>query len=517
MKRIGEWLGFAGLLLILGAAGLYVARPQWELAKNILLILGAISLLAAAYASFGSLRSFFAQRTTRYSVNVALMIILLLGIIVFVEAVSFRHSYRVDLTENKRYSLSSQTIKLLQSLKSPISATAFYRTDQPAKRVAEDLFKQYASYSKGKLTWQIVDPDRNPGLAKRYGVDSYGTVVLESGKKEEKVSDADEEKLTNGIVRVTRAGQRIIYVLKGHGERDIANSDKPGFSEAKSAMEKANYQVKDLLLIRDPKIPEDASILLIPGPKNDLFPPELAAIDGFIAKGGKALFMVDPFEAKGLTSYLEKYGVAVRNNLIIELSPIGQLFGAGPEIPVVAEYENHPITRDLRGVATLFPLSRSLEAQPKPPQGVSVQLLAKTSSRSWGETSQEDLKRGEVKPDPQDQPGPLALLAVVTVPAKEAPEGRSDARARVVVFGTSNIATNQFLNIAGNRDLFLNTVSWLAEEEDLIAIRPKESRSNPVFLTPAQGRLVFFLPVVVLPAVIIIAGITAAVRRRRTS
>jgi len=212
-----------------------------------------------------------------------------------------------------------------------------------------------------------------------------------------------------------------------------------------------------------------------------------------------------------------KYGVTVRNNLIIELSPIGQLFGAGPEIPVVAEYENHPITKDLRGVATLFPLARSLEATPKPPQGVTVQLLAKTSSRSWGETNRDEINRGEVKPDSQDQRGPLALLAVATVSAKEAPEGRSDAKARIVVYGTSNIANNQFLNISGNKDLFLNTVSWLAEDEDLISIRPKEVRSNPVFLTPAQGRLVFFLPVVVLPGIVVVAGISAAIRRRRSS
>src|SRR3990172_8501567 len=227
--------------------------------------------------------------------------------------------------------------------------------------------------------------------------------------------------------------------------------------------------------------------------------------------------MLDPFEAKGLTGYLQKYGVTVRDNLVIELSPIGQLFGAGPEIPVVAEYENHPITRDLRGVATLFPLARSIEPMAKPSEGVSVQTLAKTSPRSWGETNQEALKRGEVKPDPEDQQGPVALVAVVTIPVKEAPEGRSDAKARLVIYGTSNIASNQFLNIQGNKDLFLNTVSWLAEEENLIAIRPKDTRSSPLFLTPAQGRLVFFLPVVVLPGLVIIAGISAAVRRRRSS
>src|SRR3990172_6152317 len=406
IKKLGEWAGTVGLCCLLAAAAIYIARPQWDLAKNVLLIVGALSLLLAAYASFGEIKKLLAGGSARYGVNVGLMILLLLGIIVFVEAVSFQHNKRFDLTENKRYSLSSQTVKILQSLKTDVSATAFYRSDQPTKRMAEDLLKQYESQSKGVFKWTIVDPDRNPGLAKRYGVDAYGTVVLEAGKKEERVSDADEEKLTNGLVRVTREGKRTVYVLKGHGERDITSSGREGFSEAKAAMEKSNYEVKDLLLLRDPKIPDDATVIIVPGPKNDPLAPELTAIDAFIAKGGKVFFMLDPLQAKGLTGYLQKYGITARDDLVIETSPIGQLFGAGPEIPVVAEYENHPITKDLRGIATLFPLARSLEPARKPPEGVSVQVLARTSPRSWGETSRDASGRVQVDFDAADHRGP---------------------------------------------------------------------------------------------------------------
>ena len=189
-----------------------------------------------------------------------------------------------------------------------MNAVAFYRGDQPGKPVAEDLLKQYARYSNGKLTWKSVDPDREPGLARRYGVESYGTIVLETKAKSEKVLDAEEEKLTNGLVKVTREGKRVVYVVQGHGEAEVANTERPGFSEAKSAMEKSNYEVKPLVLAREGKVPADAVVVILPGPRNDLFPPELEALDTYIGRGGKVLAMVNPFQNEGLKKYLVKYG-----------------------------------------------------------------------------------------------------------------------------------------------------------------------------------------------------------------
>ena len=119
------------------------------------------------------------------------------------------------------------------------------------------------------------------------------------------------------------------------------------------------------------------------------------------------------------------------------------------------------------------------------------------------EANRADLERGVAKPDPQDLKGPLAVAAVATI-----------EKARIVVYGTSNIAANQFLNIQGNRDFFLNTVSWLAEEEDQISIRPKDVKQTPVFMSENQAKAVFFLPVVVLPALVLAGGIAAVVRRR---
>jgi ABC-type uncharacterized transport system involved in gliding motility auxiliary subunit len=504
VKRLLDWLGYLGLAVLVAAALLaFAGPPDWLWMRKWLIAAGLLLVVASLLVHLDDVKRFFAHRTARYGVNTAIMVVLLIGVIGLVEGMSFRHNARVDLTENKRHSLSPQTIQLLRGLKADVNAVAFYRSDQPGKRIAEDLFKQYARYSNGKFTWRVVDPDREPGLARRYGIENYGTIVLETKEKSEKVTDAEEEKLTNGLVKVTRESKRVVYVVQGHGEHDLANTDRPGFSEAKAAMERANYEVKPLALAREGKIPADAAIVLLPGPRTDLFPPEVDALDGYLAKGGKVLLMVNPFQGEGLKRYLVKYGVELGDNLVIEPNPIGRLFGIGPEVPIVQQYESHAITRDLGGVSTLFPLTRTVTPAKTPPQGMSVQSLAKTSPQSWGETDRDALQRGVANPDAQDPKGPLSVAVVAT-----------KDKARLVVYGTSNVAANQFVNAQGNRDFFLNTVSWLAEEEDQISIRPKDTKQSPVFLTARQGQAVFLLPVVVVPGLVILGGIIAVARRR---
>jgi ABC-type uncharacterized transport system involved in gliding motility auxiliary subunit len=504
VKRALDWAGYAGLAVLVAAALLpFVGRPEWIGLRWWLVGAGVLLVVASLFARADDVRGFFGHRTARYGLNTAVMVILLLGVLSLVEAVSFRHSGRLDLTEGKRHSLSPQTIQLLSNLKSEVNAVAFFRSDQPGKRVAEDLFKQYARYSGGKFTSRVVDPDREPGMARRYNIENYGTIVLETKSKSEKVSDAEEEKLTNGLVKVTREGKRTVYVVQGHGEHDPANTDRPGFSEAKGAMEKANYEVKPLTLARDGKVPDDASIVIVAGPRNDLFAPELDALDAYAGKGGKLFFMVNPFQNEGLKKYLLKYGVELGDNLVVEPNPLGRLFGIGPEVPIVQQYEPHPITRDLAGITTLFPLTRTVTPVKTPPTGMNVQPIAKTSPQSWGETNREGLQKGQANPDDKDPKGPLPVALVVT-----------KDKARIVVYGTSNLASNQFINVQGNRDFFMNTVSWLAEEEDQISIRPRDQKQTPVFLTSQQAQAVFLLPVVILPGLVIVGGVIAVVRRR---
>lgn len=502
MRKLLDWAGYVGLALLAAAAILPFARPDWLRMRPWLAGVGAALVVLSLLAYVKEIRATLRGRMGRYGLNTAIMILLLLGIVAIVEAVSYRHNARLDLTENRRNSLAPQTIQLLRDLKADVNAVAFYRSDQPGKRVAEDLFKQYSRYARGHFSWKVVDPDREPGLARRYNVETYGTVVLETKDRSEKLTDAQEEKITNGLVRLTRPGKLVVSVIQGHGEHDLTNTDRTGFSEAKKALEGANYEVKPLILAREGKVPDDAAVVIDPGPRTDPLAPEIDALTGYLAKGGKLLVMVNPFQNEGMKKFLATYGVNLGDDLVIESNPIGQLFGIGPEVPLVQQYELHPITRDMAGITTLFPLTRSVSPSKTPPPGVNVQPLIKGSPQSWGETDRAALDRGQASPDDKDIKGPP--IAVVVTKDK----------ARLVVFGTSNFASNQFLNLQGNRDLFLNAVSWLAEQEDQISIRPKETKSTPIFLTAQQGWLVFLLPVVVLPAIVLAGGVVAAARRR---
>ncbi len=525
VRRYAVWVG---VLCLLGAGALALFVPWLTRLEYALVIAGGILFLVALIANGGQLRGLLGHRAARYGAGASVMILLALGIVVFANALSIRHNTRWDLTENRRNTLSPETIQLLRALKIPVEAIAFFRTDTPGKRTAEDLLNQYASYSGGKFTWRLEDTDKAPGLARQYGVETYGTVVLKSGPdaqpKIEKVQDAEEEKLTNALIKVTRSGKRIVYVLKGHGEREIDNTDRGGLSQAKDQMEKANYEVKELLLAREGKVPDDAALVIVAGPRSDLFPQELDALDTYLARGGKVFFMATPFQGEGLAKYLEKYGVTLDDDVVIELNPISQLFGVGPLVPIINQYESHPITKDLGGVMTLFPLTRSVEAAKTPPKGVTLQPLASTSSQSWGETDKTVFQTGQARRDPGEKTGPLPVALVATIDSQAAAKGESKpgetqekpkGKARIVVVGTADFASNQFLGAQGNRDFFLNVVSWLAEQEDMISIRPKDTAQNPVILTAAQSNLVLWLPLAVLPGAVLVCGIMVVVHRRR--
>lgn len=523
IKRWGMW---GVVILLLGAAAVTLFIPWLIRFRVALLIAAAVLFVVTVALSWREGASILGRRGTRYGASAALLIVIALGVAVLANAVSLRYNARWDLTENKRHSLSPQTVKLLKALKSPVEVIGFFRSDTPGKRTAEDLLKQYAQASDGKFTYRVEDPDRSPGLARRYGVETYGTLVMQSGEKSEKVLDAEEERLTNALVKVTRPGNPIVYFVKGHGERDISSSERTGMSQAKEQLEKANYTVKDLELARTGKVPPDAAVVIVPGPRTDLLPPELTAIDDYLAQGGHVLVMADPLQADGLAKYVAKYGVTLGQDLVVEPSPIGRLLGVGPEVPLVMQYEQHPITKDMAKVMTGFPLTRSVSPAKTPPKGMTVTPLAKTSADSWGETNLDGLRRGQpASRDDKDTPGPVPVLLAVTIEPTPAPKvaGQAEAddskkpKGRLVVLGTSTFASNQALGFQGNRDLFLNIVAWLAGQEDEIAVRPKDPRQNPIFATEAQKNAILWLSIVVLPGAVMVCGIARVVRRRRRS
>lgn len=533
MEKLARFVAPAGLILLVASGIGYNIRPDLKAWMGSLLLLGAILILAGVYRAFGEIMAWLNRRSTITGLNVVLMTMLVLGIIGLIEVISAKHNTRFDLTAGKRYTLADQTRKVVSGLAKDVQVTAFFRADQAERRPAENLLRQYADLSQ-RFRFEVVDPDRNPGRAKRYGIATYGTTILETQDKEEKITDVSEEPLTNGLVRLLREGKQTIYFLKGHGENALEDGSRNGYRQAKEAIEKANYHVKELLLLREREVPQDASMLVISGPKRDLAESELQALQAFVERGGKLLIQLDPFTAPSLKTFIGRYGITIGNDVIVDQN--ARVMGGDYLLPVVSTYFPHAITRDFT-LASIFPFASSVDVAKPSPQGVTVQTLGETGPGSWAETDKGELNRGQLSFEKgQDRQGPVPIGVVATVQVKPATAPGSDVEkaaataqganegqtqkqpgeARLVVYGNSAFASNNFLNFSGNRDLFLNSISWLAEEEEMISIRPREAKSTPIILSAMQGRMAFWLLVVVVPALFLISGTSVVLGRRRS-
>ena len=440
-----------------------------------------------------------------YRTNFALQVLLMAGILGMIAAFAIAHNLRFDLTKTKRYTLSPQSSKILKELKDPVKAIAFYQEGSSEWKAARELLEQYRYYS-DKFSYELVDPDKRPAVAKEYEIASYGTIVIECRGRVEKIFDLTEEELTNAIVRATRKGKKKILFVKGHGEHDLEDFQRSGYSMVKKALEDQNYEVSSLVLLREGEVPKGTAVLVLAGPKKDLLPKEIEAIKRYLEDGGKLLALVDPPTVKNVKAFLKEYGLLLQDDIIIDR--VSRVLGGDYLIPVVSLYEPHPITKDFR-LASFFPLAQSISLQKEPPKGVELVPLAKTAPQSWGEVDRRRLKeKGEASfEEGKDHKGPLIVAAVAT---KKVGGKR---KARIVLFGDSDFATNAHFGISGNGDLFLNAVSWLAEEEELIAIRPRPTNFTPLFLSRSEARWLFWLCVVVLPGGVAATGAITAIRR----
>jgi ABC-type uncharacterized transport system involved in gliding motility auxiliary subunit len=275
---------------------------------------------------------------------------------------------------------------------------------------------------------------------------------------------------------------------------------------AKAGLEKENYVLKTVNLVQENKIPDDASVLVMLGPTSEPFPNELELIDGYLNKGGSAAIFLDPPPAASLKDFMAKWSIDVGNNFVVDASGVGRLFGAGPSIPLVTNYSRHKITERFN-VMTFFPLVRSVSPAKPPVTGITVEELLKSNDRSWAES---DMKSNQASFDEKtDIKGPVSLAVVAS---KDLGESK---KARMAVFGDSDFASNQGFGLQGNGNLFLNTISWLAQDESFISIRPKNPEDRRLTMTEAQGRLVSYVMLLFLPVGVLIAGVSVWMKRRK--
>jgi len=307
-------------------------------------------------------------------------------------------------------------------------------------------------------------------------------------------------------MKLVKGEEKIVYFVEGHGEKAIESGDRTGLQVASGALAKDGYQVKTLSLVREEKVPADASVVVMAGPATEPFPEELDKLDAYLNAGGSVLLLLDPPPAASLKDFTKKWSVTVGENRVIDVTGMGQLLRQGPATPLVMKYGNHQIVEKF-SLMTFFPVARSVMPSNPPASGVTAEPLLETAGQSWGES---DLKSEEVSFDEKvDVKGPVPIATVVT---KDAAEGM---KARFIVFGDSDFAMNVNFSNQGNGNLLINTVKWLARDENLIAIKTKDPTDRPLNMTESGGRSIAIIVLILFPGAALFAGVLVWLRRRK--
>jgi ABC-type uncharacterized transport system involved in gliding motility auxiliary subunit len=528
LKRFVDLLAPLGLALAMGVVAWTRSGRTLPGGLRPYLIAALALVLVHLVLRFEDIVRTLGRRQIKYGGNTLVLVLAVLGLLGTLNYLAARHSKRIDLTKDQRFSLSDQTHKVVGGLQEDIKITYFQRSLEMAR--GQDRLKEFEALSP-RLKTEFVDPVKSPAKAQAYDVRGpWPILVLERGDKRERISSDSEQDITNALIKVTRDVTKTVCLLEGQGERSSEDSGERGFSGAKSSLTKALYQVKSVFLLREKTVPLDCTVLVVGGPEKDLVPETIAAIRDFVKQGGKALLMVEP-ELKesypNLVALLEDWNIAAGSDVVVDVSGMGQLFGFSELAPLAIEYPYHAITKDFR-LPTLYGGARSMAAGQATPEGVLAQDLVKTSEQSWAE-SDLTLKAPIQFDEGKDHKGPVSLAAVATVkgptpaptPAPSplpspapAPEEPKAAEGRVVAVGDVDFASNSLLGFQGNQDFFLNVVAWLAEDADLISIRPKEPENQALFLSRQAQQNVAWTALVILPGLFVLGGIASWWRRR---
>jgi gliding motility-associatede transport system auxiliary component len=491
--------------------------------------LGLALLVAAGVMGIDAIRERLAsgegRRIGKYGLSAIAQVVLSLLIVACLAFLSARYHWRYDASEAGVHSLSDQTQKVLAGLDRDVEVIAFYpKLEQVSAR---DLLDRYV-YASDRFHVQYADPNQHPDLVERYKINSDkladGVLRVAIGDESVEVDEASEDRLTNALVQLTRNSHKKAYFLTGHNERPVDGKGadaKDGMKLAAEALRNENYRFEPLLLATKGDVPEDADVVIVAGPTRPLLPEEHRALERYLERGGAMLVTVDPRAHTDLVDDLARWGVDAGDDVIVDR--VQGLFGQAMS-PLAGEYANHEITRDMREV-TLFPMARSVTPR-KDTDGRFTEIV-RTSPNSWAERNL-DLLFGEGRAElgADDLAGPVSI-AVAGRPAVDgagaaAPKKKEEGQAkgskpepRLVVFGDTDFASNQYLGAYRNRDLFVNSVNWLLGDVDAISIRPALSRASRVTLSIEQLSDIRYLSLFVLPEAIAVAGVFAWWSRRR--
>ena len=502
-EELARFIGTTGIAMLVAGYLRYSIQGELLTFSKVVLAIGALCLLASIVIGFGGILRFFSKRSSQLGTNTTILSVVVIAILVIVNFVGFRHHKRFDLTTEKLYTLSDQTKQVVGGLQKDVTIVRF---DKSPNAALDDQMAEYTSLSR-HLKFQNIDPQQKPEVAQQYGATRMGDVILASGPRKEHLETGatSEEDITGAIIKVTQDKVKTVCFVIGHGEKSLTDDGEDGYSHLDAGLKKENYVTRTLNLVSENGVASDCSVVVVAGPTQQFFPQEAEMLNQYLAGSGKGLILVDPQTDPKLGEIFQAWNTNVGDNVVIDSSGVGSLLGAGPAIPLVTTFGESPITKNFARSMTFFPLARTVSIADKSKTDPQIVELLKTSPQSF---TVPNLKQGQNKLTfNPDTAGPLSL----GVAASRKAEG---GEARVVVIGNSTFAANPYVGLQKNGDLFYNTIDWLAQDENLISIRPKSQTNRRVTLTQGQSSALTWLDLIILPGIVIFSGVYIWWKRR---
>ena len=472
-----------------------------------------------------AIRESFRTRQVKYGGYAALMTLAVIAGLILVNLTLGQFAPQIDMTQSRIFSLSEQTVQVLDNVKTPVKFYGLWRPGEENQDIMA-VIKLYLSKN-SNITMEVVDPDKNPGFVLRYDKDkkgiARGSLLVEGEKGFRVIAPYDmydvsqsqsggrssitgisaERRITSALLFAGTGTTPVVYEITGHNEIPITALG------LQDTVERENYTLKSLNLSLA-GIPSDASALILNNPRRDLSSEEAEKILSYLENGGRFLVMADyhVLELANLNDVLTSYGIRFDYGIVRENDPNYVALDPRIEWP---DMENHDITRPLADktkTPVLLLEAMPLSALDTTRRTVDVKPLMTSSPAAFLRTNVDDNSGYKL---PEDIPGPLTLAMAVMDPAWI--QG-TEPQARIVAIGSGTLLPLAAQGIDANRDIFMNSLTWLQDRPENISVRSKSLFLLPLRLNLVQIVIFGALFIFVIPVGLFITGFITWLKRR---
>jgi ABC-type uncharacterized transport system involved in gliding motility auxiliary subunit len=447
-------------------------------------------------------------RAALFNIALALAVV---AVLVAANVFVSRSSQSWDLTSARNNTLAPQSVLAARHLSKDLQVIGLFVPGAGnGETDAEALVSLYAAESR-HVKYRSDDPTRDPADVKRYGVSQTNTIVLDYGGKVELLlqGSQSEQDFTSALLKLESDRTPMVCWAAGDGERQLTDTNQStGYSAVGTLLGNNNFAQKSVLLSAETSVPSDCDELVILDATKPLTGTATTAVDAYLAAGGRLLIAAEPWaqdpkSTDSMNAILSPYGVAFSGALVVESDP-SRAVAQNPTIPAVVDYGRSPITGDIQGIVSFYPQSTTITGTPSP--GVTAVRISTTSTGAYAIAK----VRNDLARQSGDAAGPFTIMETLEQPA-------GSGKTRIVVAGTQAFAQNGTLppnNNDANLELILGSLQWLAGQDSLIALPPKPDRALPLVLTQDQQSTLIFLTAVLMPGIIVVAGVAVWWRRR---